>query len=277
MKVLLPDGTELELPEGATGRRPRRRDRRGPGASGAGRAGGRRGPRPLGAAQRRRARRDPHRRSEGALDLIRHDAAHVMATAVMELYPGHEDLDRAADRGRLLLRLRVPGGRQGLRRRPRPDRGADAQARQGRRAVRAHASCPVDEAERYFAEQDQDYKVELIRDLVSDEGVEHRLAVPQRPLHRPLPRPARPVDRAHQGVQAAVAGGRLLARRRAQQDADPHLRHRVLLEAGPRASPRAARAGARARPPPARPAARPVHAPAGVARHAVLPARTAWS
>ena len=34
--------------------------------------------------------RDPHRaqRGRGALALIRHDAAHVLAAAVMELYPG---------------------------------------------------------------------------------------------------------------------------------------------------------------------------------------------
>ena len=73
-----------------------------------------------------------------ALDLIRHDAAHVMATAVMELYPGTKISIGPADRERLLLRLRVPRGRQGHRRRPRADRGAHARARRGRRALRAH-------------------------------------------------------------------------------------------------------------------------------------------
>ncbi len=43
---------------------------------------------------------------EEALELIRHDAAHVFAEAMLELYPGRADLDRAADRERLLLRRR---------------------------------------------------------------------------------------------------------------------------------------------------------------------------
>ena len=48
-----------------------------------------------------------------------------------------EGLDRAADRRRLLLRLRVPRGRGPERRRPRADRGGDARAHRRRRAVRA--------------------------------------------------------------------------------------------------------------------------------------------
>ena len=54
--------------------------------------------------------RDHHRqeRRAGALKLIRHDAAHVLAAAVMELYPGVKISIGPRDRGRLLLRLRVP-------------------------------------------------------------------------------------------------------------------------------------------------------------------------
>ena len=47
------------------------------------------------------------RSGEDALALVRHDAAHVLAAAMLELYPGVEDLDRAGDRERLLLRLRL--------------------------------------------------------------------------------------------------------------------------------------------------------------------------
>ena len=57
---------------------------------------------------------------------------------------------------------------------------------------------PVADARARFPAARQDYKVELIDDLVSaptrprgGEGFETRLAVHQRPLHRPLPRPAR--------------------------------------------------------------------------------------
>ena len=55
-----------------------------------------------------------------------------------------------------------------------------------------------------------------------------RLALHQRPVHRPLPRPARAEHQAHRRVQAAVGGRRLLARRRQPPDAHARLRHRLL-------------------------------------------------
>ena len=75
-------------------------------------------------------RRDPE-----ALEMIRHDAAHVLAEAVQALYPGHPGHHRPVDRERLLLRLRPqravhPGGF------PR-HRGEDARDRGAQRAVRA--------------------------------------------------------------------------------------------------------------------------------------------
>ena len=88
MKVTLPDGTPLELPDGATGADAAR-------AIGEGLARAALGVRqngdlrdldaPLadGAASRSSPAKDPD-----ALWLIRHDAAHVLATAVLELYPG---------------------------------------------------------------------------------------------------------------------------------------------------------------------------------------------
>ena len=59
----------------------------------------------------------------------------------------------------------------------------------------------------------QDYKVELIEDLVANTGTDTRVAVHERPVHRPLPRTARTVHEDRQGVQAAVGRRRLLARR----------------------------------------------------------------
>ena len=100
-----------------------------------------------------------------------------------------------------------------------------------------------------------------------------RLALPQRPLRGPLPRPPRPRHRADQGDQAQLGRRRLLARRREAPDADPDLRHRLLLEEGPRRPPRADRAGEGPRPPPPRPPARPLHAARGGARDAVLAAQ----
>ena len=46
-------------------------------------------------------------------------------------------------------------------------------------------------------------------------------------LDRPLPRAARPLHQADRRVQAALGGGRVLARRREAPDAPAHLRHRL--------------------------------------------------
>ena len=231
------------LPQGAA----RRRHRRGPGridrrrarprgARREGRRGGARPRRPLpdGAQVAIVTSRDPE-----ALELIRHDTAHVLAAAILDLYPGHEDLDRPADRRRLLLRLRVPRGRHGLRGRLRAHRGEDARARQGRRAVRARGRHHRRRRSSASRGEGQDYKVELIEDLVREHRRRDRLALHQRPVHRPLPRPARAVDQADQGVQAAVRRGRLLARRLRPPDAHAHLRHRLPLQGGPRGAPAA--------------------------------------
>ena len=75
-------------------------------------------------------RRDPE-----ALEMIRHDAAHVLAEAVQALYPGHAGDDRAVDRERVLLRLRPQRAVQARRfRRP---RGQDAGDRRQERGLRA--------------------------------------------------------------------------------------------------------------------------------------------
>src|SRR5437870_13381485 len=88
MHVTLPDGTRLELADGASGADAAA-------AIGAGLARAAlavkvdgevrdlASPLPDGAALEVVTERSPE-----ALELIRHDAAHVMATAVMELYPG---------------------------------------------------------------------------------------------------------------------------------------------------------------------------------------------
>ena len=84
------------------------------------------------------------------------------------------------------------------------------------------------EALERFAREGQDYKVELIEDLVRERGRRHRLAS-TRTARSPTSAAARTRrHRAHQGVQAAVRRRRLLARRRQPPDAHPHLRHRVL-------------------------------------------------
>jgi hypothetical protein len=107
--------------------------------------------------------------SAEALELIRHDAAHVLADARSRALSRDEDLDRPADRRRLLLRLRVPRGREGLGGRLRAHRAEDARARQGRRAVRARGRAGAGRA-RALPREDEDYKVELIEDLIGQGG-----------------------------------------------------------------------------------------------------------
>ena len=148
--------------------------------------------------------------------------------------PGREDLDRAADRERLLLRLRLPRGRHRCPRRT----SSGSRRRCASTSRPTSRSCartsPASDALDRFLREAQDYKVELIEDLVEHDGRPDRLAVHERSVHRPVPRPARPVDQADQGVQAPVGRRRVLARRLEPADAHAHLRDRVLLGQGPR-------------------------------------------
>ena len=157
---------------------------------------------------------------------------------------GREGRDRAPDRERLLLRLRVPGADP--RGRSRRDRGGDpARDRRGPgvdagsdrtrrrpRAVRGRGRAVQGRAGRR-------------------RGGRH-LALHAGRLHRSLPRPPPPGLVPDQGRQADRPCRRLLARRREEHAADPDLRHGVLHAGRPRRLSRAARAGAGERSPPAR-------------------------
>ncbi|MGB2710416.1 MAG: threonine--tRNA ligase [Conexibacter sp.] len=167
MEILLPDGTPLQLDDGATGA-----DAAAAIGAGLARAAlavkvdGQ--PRDLAAPLRDGARLEivtPS--SPDALDLLRHDTAHVLAAAVMELYPGvkisigppieqgfYYDFEFAdgvtvsdADFERIEARMRE-------------HINADE------RFVREDVT--VEEALDRFRAQDQPYKVELIEDLVRD-------------------------------------------------------------------------------------------------------------
>jgi threonyl-tRNA synthetase len=110
--------------------------------------------------------RDPE-----ALELIRHDAAHVMAEAVQELYPGTKvTIGPAIENGfyydfDFSSEVKV----------------TDADLEKIEAAMRAHIEAdeaferrdvPVAEAREIFESQGEGYKVELIDDLVANEGVE---------------------------------------------------------------------------------------------------------
>ena len=167
----------------------RARDRRGPGPRRARREGRRRAARPGPPAARRRAHRGRHAEEPGG---ARADPPRRGARARHggpRALPRDEDLDRPADRHRLLLRLRVPRRRQGLRGRLRAHRAEDARAREGGRAVRARGRPGPGRAE---AVPRGGRGLQGRADRGPDQGRRgDGLALPQRPVHGPLPRPAR--------------------------------------------------------------------------------------
>jgi threonyl-tRNA synthetase len=169
--VKLPDGNALELPDGATGADAAAAI--GPGLAKAAlaiRVGGElrdlSAPLPDGAEIAILTDRDPE-----ALDLIRHDAAHVMAEAVQELYPGTKVTIGPAIENGFYYDFDFPD----------EARVTDEDLGRIEEAMRAHIAADeefsrrdvtVTEAIEVFKGQGEDYKVELIEDLVRDEGVE---------------------------------------------------------------------------------------------------------
>jgi threonyl-tRNA synthetase len=169
--VTLPDGTPLELPDGATGADAAAAI--GPGLAKAalaikvdGELRDLSAPLPNGARIAIVTDRDPE-----ALQLIRHDAAHVMAEAVQELYPGTKVTIGPAIESGFYYDFDFPED----------VKVSDADLERIEAAMRAHIEAdepferrdvPVAEAIEIFEGQAEDYKVELIRDLVEGEGVE---------------------------------------------------------------------------------------------------------
>ncbi len=171
MRVTLPDGTLLELGEGATGADAAA-------AIGAGLA------RAALAVRVDGELRDLTRplpdgaaleivtaKSDGALALIRHDAAHVLAEAVSELYPGVKVSIGPAIADGFYYDFDFPAGVT----------VSEDDFERIERQMALHITAdepfvrselPVAEALERFRAEDQDYKVELIEDLIRDEGVE---------------------------------------------------------------------------------------------------------
>jgi threonyl-tRNA synthetase len=171
VRVFLPNGDPLELPDGATG------------ADGA---------RAIGEGLARAAlavRDDGHLRDLAAplrdgqelrivtprdptaLELIRHDTAHVLATAVLELWPGTKVSIGPPIADGFYYDFEFPPG----------VKVSDADFERIEAAMRRHVRADepferfdvtVGEALERFVREDQPYKVELIEDLVRDQGVE---------------------------------------------------------------------------------------------------------
>ena len=171
MNVTLPDGTVLELDDGATGADAAA-------AIGAGLA------RAALAVRQNGEVRDLARpllegepleivtpSSDGALDVIRHDAAHVLAAAVMDLYPGVKISIGPPIENGFYYDFEFPAGVT----------ISDADFGRIEQEMRKHVNADerfvredvtVAEALERFRAEGQDYKVELIEDLVKNERVE---------------------------------------------------------------------------------------------------------
>ncbi len=109
-------------------------------------------------------------RSPEALELIRHDAAHVLAESVLDLWPEAKiSIGPPIDNG-FYYDIEFPDGNPGEE---------DLAMIEERMAEHVKADepferreLPAKEAIEHFRAQNQDYKVELIEDLIRDEGAE---------------------------------------------------------------------------------------------------------
>jgi len=110
--------------------------------------------------------RDPE-----ALELIRHDAAHVMAEAVVDLYPGTKvTIGPPIEQG-FYYDFEFPSGTK-ITEEDLPKIEAAMLEHIGADEEFSRRDIPAAEAVELFRGQDQGFKVELIEDLVRDEGVE---------------------------------------------------------------------------------------------------------
>src|SRR3712207_5673188 len=110
-------------------------------------------------------------RSDEALELVRHDAAHVLATAVMELYPGVKiSIGPPIEQG-FYYDFEFPEGtRVSEEDFPRIEERMREHVAADEPFVREEV--PAGEAIERFLREGQDYKVELIEDLVREESVD---------------------------------------------------------------------------------------------------------
>src|ERR671918_1110072 len=106
-----------------------------------------------------------------ALDVLRHDAAHVMAEAVLELWPGTKISIGPPIADGFYYDFEFPDGASpGEDDLPRIEERMRAHIEADERFERREL--PVAEAIEKFRDEGQPYKVELIEDLVRDEGVD---------------------------------------------------------------------------------------------------------
>ncbi len=284
MNVILPDGSQKELPDGASGADLAAAI--GPGLARAALAikvGGeiRDLARPLADGDEVAIVTN---RDDDSLDLIRHDTAHVLAAAVLDLYPGTKISIGPPIEDGFYYDFEFP---EGVTVSDADFETLEAKMREhvkaGEEFVREDVT--PDAALERFKGEGQDYKVELIEDLVSNNGVDSVSLYTNGPFTDLCRGPHAPsTDRIKAFKLLSVAGAYWRGELR-QHDAHAHLRDGLPLEGRPRRPPRAPRAGPPARPPQARPRARAVQLlragpgsafwlPAGTAVYNALVARS---
>src|SRR5919109_2605448 len=171
MRIELPDGSSKELEDGATGAELAAAI--GPGLARAALAVKVDGQvrdlaRPLADGERVEIITD---RSPESLELIRHDTAHVLAAAVLDLYPGTRISIGPPIEDGFYYDFEFPEGVTVS------ERDLPALEERMREHVKAREEftredVPTGAAIERFRAEDQPYKVELIEDLVRDQGVE---------------------------------------------------------------------------------------------------------
>ncbi len=196
--------------------------------------------------------------------MLRHSTAHLLAYAVKELFPDAQ----------VTIGPVIEDGFYYDFSYKRPFTPEDLAAIEAKMAELAKKDEPVarrtmarDDAVAYFKSIGEHYKAEIIASIPSAEDIS---LYTEGDVHRPLPRPARAVDRQAQGVQADEARRRVLARRFEERDAAADLRHRLGEEGRPRRLPAPDRGSREARPSQARPRARPLPPAGRGAGHGVL-------
>jgi threonyl-tRNA synthetase len=171
MQVTLPDGTPLELSDGATGADAAR-------AIGEGLARAALGVRQNGDLRDLNAPLEEGpleivtAREDDGLWLLRHDAAHVLATAVMELFPGVKISIGPPIEGGFYYDFEFP---EGVKVSEEDFERIEAKMREHIKADETfeREELGVTEAIERFRAEGQDYKVELIEDLVNDADPAH--------------------------------------------------------------------------------------------------------
>ena len=160
-----------------------------------------------------------------ALKLLRHDVAHVLAESVLELYPGTKVSIGPPIADGFYYDFEFPSDvsiNEGDFER------IEAQMRKHIKADEPFERSEVTagEAIERYLKDDQPYKVELIEDLVRDQGVE-TVTLYRNGEFLDLCRGPHAPGTGRRRRSSSPRRGRLLARRCQPADADPHLWHRV--------------------------------------------------